>query len=98
MENWEIRDPGLPFYTWECVTLQLGNRDVYIVIQNEKLLTGFIKLLVYYLQTIDGNRNSAIPLKTALFRKLERKYFEEIGRKTVLMRSKRVQFEEDVEN
>jgi hypothetical protein len=49
MENEEMRDPGLPFYTWECITLQLSNRDVYIVIRNEKLMTAFIKLLIYFL-------------------------------------------------
>ena len=71
MENEELKDPGLPFYTWECITLQLGNRDVYIVIRNEKLMAGFIKLLIYFLQTVDGNKNSALGLKTALFRKKE---------------------------
>lgn len=74
MENEEMKNPGLPFYTWECITLQLSNRDVYIVIRNEKLMTGFIKLLIYYLQTVDGSRDSALGLKAALLRKQEIEY------------------------
>ena len=71
MKNDEIRENGLPFYSWECITLQLGNRDVYIVIRNEKLMAGFIKLLIYFLKTIDGNKNSALGLRAALVRKME---------------------------
>ena len=72
MENEEMKDPGLPFYTWECITLQLSNRDVYIVIRNEKLMTAFIKLLIYFLQTVDGTANTALGLQDALIEKMER--------------------------
>ena len=79
MENEDLRDHGLPFYSWECITLQLSDRDVYIVIRNEKLMAGFIKLLIYFLQTVDGNKDSAIGLKDALVRKMEREYRKEFG-------------------
>ena len=48
----------IPFYSWECITLQLGHRDVYFVIKNQERMTQFIKLLIYSLKSIDGSRNS----------------------------------------
>ena len=53
----------LPFYSWDCITLQLEDKEVYLVINNEKQMEAFIKLLIYKLETIDGNRGSATPLK-----------------------------------
>ncbi len=51
----------MPFYGWECLTLQLKNRgDVYFLIQNEKVMADFLKLLIYELKTMDGNAGSAL--------------------------------------
>lgn len=35
-----------------------GRPDIYLVIKNEKIMTMFIKLLVYKMRTIDGYKNS----------------------------------------
>lgn len=49
-----------PFYAWDCVTLNLKERgDVYLIIRNEKIMTMFLKLLIYELKTIDGKRGTA---------------------------------------
>lgn len=76
MEHEELKKPGLPFYTWECITLQLSDRDVCIVIRNEKLMAGFLKLLTYFLKSVDGDKDSAVGLKDALVRKMEREYLK----------------------
>ena len=56
-----------PFYAWDCITLQMkAHPDVYLVIKNEKVMTHFLKLLIYKLETIDGNRGSAIPLRNVI--------------------------------
>lgn len=44
----EIRN-NLPFYPWECLTLDLGSTHVFLVIQNEVCMKNFIKLLIYKL-------------------------------------------------
>ena len=54
------------FYSWECITLDLGKRSVNLVIKDEKIMSSFIKLLIYKLRTVDGNRNSAIKLDAKL--------------------------------
>ena len=59
----------MPFYGWECLTLQLNNRgDVYILIQNEKVMADFIKLLIYELKTMDGNAGTALSKRKVLLK------------------------------
>jgi hypothetical protein len=41
-------------------------RKIFLVIKNEDIMIKFIKLLVEQLQTVDGNRGSAIGILTAL--------------------------------
>ena len=54
---------NVPFYAWDCLTLQFKDKnDVYIIIRNESIMTLFLKLLIYELKTIDGNRGTAEPL------------------------------------
>lgn len=51
---------NVPFYAWDCITLQLKNRsDVYFIIRDEATMTRFLKLLIYELKTLDGKRGSA---------------------------------------
>jgi len=52
----------LPFYSWNCLTIQLPHRFVDIVIKNEQHMKLLIKFLVYKMKTIDGNKNTALSL------------------------------------
>lgn len=51
-----------PFYSWQCISLQLPNRDIDLVIPNECDMRCFLKLLMYRLKTVDGRRGSATKL------------------------------------
>ena len=66
MKNGEV-----PFFAWECITLQVGIRDINLVIRNEKRMDQFLKLLIHYLNTVDGNKNSAASFKEALVLQLK---------------------------
>jgi hypothetical protein len=37
----------MPFYSWECITLQLEGRDVNLVIKDEGEMMMFLKFLSY---------------------------------------------------
>lgn len=52
----------MPFHAWQCITLQLHNRDVDLVIKNQKHMDMFIKFLMYELKSLDGRRGSAAKL------------------------------------
>lgn len=65
---------SLPFYGWECLSLQLKNRgDVYILIQNEKVMADFLKLLIFELKTLDGNAGTALKRREILLKQELRK-------------------------
>ena len=68
MDIEKIKKGHVPFYSWECITLQVGIRDINLVIRNERRMDQFIKLLLHNLDTVDGNRGSASKVKQALRR------------------------------
>ena len=53
---------SLPFYNWECISLELSHRSIDIVIRNQTLMDKFIKFLIYTLKTKDGVAGSSEPL------------------------------------
>ena len=62
METRDLLQNG-PFHAWECLTLRVKNcNDVYLLVKNEGIMKKLIKMLIYELRTIDGNRNTAVPL------------------------------------
>ena len=48
-----------PFYSWECLTLELGNRDLDLVIRSEKHMKFILKFLIHSIRTMDGRRGTA---------------------------------------
>lgn len=70
----------LPFHSWNCITLQLKNREVDLVIKNEKQMKIFIKFLVYSIQTIDGQRGTALPVVAALTEQTRAELTQATGR------------------
>jgi len=50
---------GIPFYSWNCITLVLKHRDVDLVIKNENHMSRLLKFLIFHMNTVDGNKNSA---------------------------------------
>jgi hypothetical protein len=61
-------DKNFPFFSWECITLQLKHREIDLVIRNQEHMKMFIRFLVYHLKTVDGNRNSAEGIHRALLK------------------------------
>ena len=55
------------FYSWECISLEMENRTIDLVIKDERVMTCFIKLLIHKLNTVDGQANSAIKIEKQLF-------------------------------
>ena len=58
-----------PFYSWECLTLQLKNRDVDLVIPKESQMMMLIKYIMYKINSVDGTRNTAEPMFKNLYNK-----------------------------
>ena len=63
----DIAQEKIPFYSWQCLTLNLRGRKLYLVIKNEAMMIMLIKYLIGTLNTVDGSRGSAQKIKNALF-------------------------------
>jgi hypothetical protein len=64
----------LPFYSWNCITIKLKHRDVDLVIKDEKQMDILLKFLVYTLKTLDGYKDTAVPLLTRLIEISKREF------------------------
>lgn len=75
---------NLPFYSWQCITLTLKNRDIDLVIPEEKIMDMLIKLLIFKTNTIDGVKDSAQPLKDLMLKQKLKKKYSELEKKVAL--------------
>lgn len=59
MPHKDIVKWGLPFYSWQCLTIVLKNqRQMNLVIEDEDQMAFVIRFLVLRLRSVDGLRNS----------------------------------------
>ena len=57
-QHYSTKTTKMPFYSWECITLQLEGRDVNLVIKDEGEMMMFLKFLSYEMQSVDGTYGS----------------------------------------
>lgn len=58
LEPVDYKKKQIPFYAWQCVTLQLETRDVDLVVQSEKDMDALLMILIHATKTVDGNKGS----------------------------------------
>jgi hypothetical protein len=51
-------DPDIPFYSWQCVTLNVVNRDVDLIIANEVDMNDFLMLISHFINTVNNFRGT----------------------------------------
>lgn len=57
MEHQKLLD--LPFYCWECITISTKERDIDLIIKNQKDMQTLLEFLIISIKTCDGRRGSA---------------------------------------
>lgn len=50
---------NLPFYSWECITLETKSVDIDFVVRDQNQMNLLLKFLICELKTIDGQKDSA---------------------------------------
>ena len=55
----KIQGGKAAFYAWQCITIQLRNREVDLVIPDDRDMDDLIEVLVDAMNTVDGNKDSA---------------------------------------
>ena len=56
----------IPFLSWQCLTLVTSTRYIDLVIKDEQDMEKIIKYLIFSMKTVDGKRDSAVPILEAL--------------------------------
>ena len=51
---------NLPFYSWECITLETKDHDINFVVRDQNQMNLLLKFLICELNTVDGVKDSAI--------------------------------------
>ena len=59
-------EKNVPFFAWECLTIQLKHREVNLVIRQQKDMDKLIKFLIYSIDSINGQRGSSLKLQKTL--------------------------------
>jgi hypothetical protein len=59
---------NFPFYSWECITILLPQRQVNLIIRDQKSMNALLQFLIFRLKTIDGQKNSGIKVIEELVR------------------------------
>ena len=54
-----IKFGELPFYAWECITLEMPNKNVDLVIKNEDDMIKLLTLLIVSIETRGNHKGSA---------------------------------------
>lgn len=66
MEPKDFNRETVPFFSWECLTIHLHNRHIDIVIRDETQMMNMICLLVYHINTVDGDKDSSLKIMQTL--------------------------------
>lgn len=56
----------VPFFSWNCITLELPNRQIDLVLRDQDDMNKLVKFLIFKLKTVDGKRGSALSVLEAL--------------------------------
>ena len=52
LEIAKMADEDMPFYAWQCISLNLAHRDVDLVIKDDKDMIDFVTLIAHHMYTI----------------------------------------------
>ena len=58
-EEYLKKSKDIPFYAWQCITLQLQSEDIDLIIKKPRNMMKLVRFLIYSMNTVDGNRGSA---------------------------------------
>lgn len=73
----------IPFYNWQCLSLQRSNRNVDLVIPNEDDMNMLLKFLITKMRTLDGTRGSANKILDLMQKEGEADFMSKSGKKFV---------------
>ena len=73
----------IPFFNWQCLSLQRSNRNIDLVIPNEEDMNVLLKFLIAKMRTLDGHRGSANKILDLMQKKGEADFMAKSGKNFV---------------
>ena len=77
MTNKELNN--LPFYSWNCITINTKSRDIDLVIRNEEHMMKLIRFLILVTTTVDGRKNTGTKILETLNSQDKKNYRQNSG-------------------
>lgn len=74
----------MPYYNWQCLSIQLPNRNVDLVIDKESDMDMLLKFMINSLRTVDGQRGTADKILNNIQKEGESEVLKKSGNKIVL--------------
>ena len=62
----ECDESRIPFFCWECITIELQNKDIDIIIRNEFEMQIFLKVMILELDSVNGKSGSLKSVRDVL--------------------------------
>jgi hypothetical protein len=72
----DIRNGTMPFYCWECITLEMETKNVDLVIKNEKEMMMLITLIIQKIHTRNNYKGTAEPTIKRAYQKEKEIYYQ----------------------
>ena len=91
---------SMPFYAWQCISLQLEKRTIDLVVESEEQMINLIKVLVYKLNIIDGITSSSLRLQERIYhlelQKRSRDLRKSKSKKTIIGKNEKMRIRNEV--
>ena len=68
-KTFRVHKEEIPFYAWECLTIEMNNRKVALVIKKESQMMMLIKFIVYRINSVDGIKDTGLIMEANLIKK-----------------------------
>ena len=66
VQEYRYDQENIPLYAWNCITLDMVYEDINIVIPKERDMRNFVRVLIYLMDTMNGESKSSLPLQNAI--------------------------------
>ena len=66
-KDYKEEDKNIPFYAWQCISIQCKDRCVDLIIKKESKMMMLINYINYRIRSVDGTRGTAIGMANRLY-------------------------------
>ena len=73
-KDYKDEDQNIPFFAWQCISIQCKDRDVDLIIKKDSKMMMLINYINYKIGSIDGTRGTALRMANLLYQSILDRY------------------------